>query len=1019
MAETRNTNVTNDFELDPLSLPIGANPDSDIYLGRNELGEKTYRMSTGREYTIRRVMPETRFTTEAGTLDRAKEVAGQRVGDFVEGAVQAVTAPARAARGEGVTVGDAINTASAASTGTIGTPTARLISRRGVSGTSESTPNNLSLYGGELDFPNPGEANPKVTSTSVSSISKYEDPFYVPVDVEDWFDVNKNQAVPNPVFSKFSDEELKAIAYNYNYITSDSMFDSWVNSIENTAENAGVNPQHLKDVIFDLKNYNPPSVSQQLADYPIPPRQPIGEPAADQIRREQGLEPVSRPNPAADALGFTETVYHSSPRKTEFTQFKEGDRDQSLFDGIGTHVGTSRAAADRWFQNTESLGEDATGFTMELRARTDKPATEFLSTFLGDGELVGDALTEEQVNFAIKQIADLNPERRSLSNRVNNYFDGRGQKSDIDFVSDYLTERGYTHIPYKNDVEDVGSTSYIMLTSRRNGPAVLRDSRAAFDPERINERDLRFAEGGEVKSMEKQMSLFEEGGLADDGMTREPVTGNEVPAGSMAKEVRDDVPAMLSEGEYVVPADVVRFFGVKFFEDLRSEAKSDMMAMERDGRVGGEPVSDDGIPMDDELTPEEEAMLAEAMAAEQPAQMAKGGVVRGYATGGDVTVPQSTAHLPTSPYMMGGSPYGAPGMSGGFEARQYINPETGQMRTFQFLNGRPVSLIPQGFIPATQEAIAAAQAGETTADTTATEGTGQASGTTRSEDSGGANIVTTTGGGSSGGSQTSNYGPTDVQGFVDVNDPMAAANSYLEGGGFNTGSILGGIAGLALAGPGGAKMGAQLGGKFGDANNLAKAAANAEVADILGYDVTDLNNEIQKQMDSLGIITGSVAANQVQNARDLATKGFFSVDAETAQNRDIFQSDEAFQAAMEEVAPTGMTYDPTATTTVTNPSTGQESAVTGVYRNTESADDTATRLGGTNRETTDSGVNVYQASENTVRPSDLRGSSNSGSSSSSSSSDSGSSSGGFYKAVTGKAFKDTKLGKFLSGNKDD
>jgi hypothetical protein len=50
-------------------------------------------------------------------------------------------------------------------------------------------------------------------------------------------------------------------------------------------------------------------------------------------------------------------------------------------------------------------------------------------------------------------------------------------------------------------------------------------------------------------------------------------SGNEVPAGSKEEEVRDDIPAMLSEGEYVVPADVVRWHGLKTFESLRCEAK--------------------------------------------------------------------------------------------------------------------------------------------------------------------------------------------------------------------------------------------------------------------------------------------------------------------------------------------------------------------------------------------------------------------------------------------------------------
>ena len=92
--------------------------------------------------------------------------------------------------------------------------------------------------------------------------------------------------------------------------------------------------------------------------------------------------------------------------------------------------------------------------------------------------------------------------------------------------------------------------------------------------------------------LEEQMELFqEEGGLKDDGMNKDPVSGNEVPSGSLAEEVRDDIPAQLSEGEYVVPADVVRFFGVKFFEDLRMEAKRGLAQMEKDGRIGGEPVA--------------------------------------------------------------------------------------------------------------------------------------------------------------------------------------------------------------------------------------------------------------------------------------------------------------------------------------------------------------------------------------------------------------------------------------------
>lgn len=100
-------------------------------------------------------------------------------------------------------------------------------------------------------------------------------------------------------------------------------------------------------------------------------------------------------------------------------------------------------------------------------------------------------------------------------------------------------------------------------------------------------------------SMNQQMELFARGGLKDDGMDMDPVSGNEVPSGSLAEEVRDDIPAQLSEGEYVVPADVVRYYGVKFFEDLRADAKMGLQQMEADGRIGGEPVMDQGITEED------------------------------------------------------------------------------------------------------------------------------------------------------------------------------------------------------------------------------------------------------------------------------------------------------------------------------------------------------------------------------------------------------------------------------------
>ena len=137
------------------------------------------------------------------------------------------------------------------------------------------------------------------------------------------------------------------------------------------------------------------------------------------------------------------------------------------------------------------------------------------------------------------------------------------------------------------------------------------------------------AEGGvmqNIKSMQDQMDLFDYDGMKDDGMLRDPVSGNEVPPGSMAKEVRDDIPAMLSEGEYVVPADVLRYYGVSFFENLRNQAKNNLQQMERTGRIGGEPITPEQAQRNMQIKP---------VGMPKPATANQGGVMTGFQSGGD------------------------------------------------------------------------------------------------------------------------------------------------------------------------------------------------------------------------------------------------------------------------------------------------------------------------------------------------------------------------------------------------
>ncbi len=65
----------------------------------------------------------------------------------------------------------------------------------------------------------------------------------------------------------------------------------------------------------------------------------------------------------------------------------------------------------------------------------------------------------------------------------------------------------------------------------------------------------------------------------------EEETGNPVPVGSFDEEVADDIPALLSEGEYVIPADVVRWHGLKHIQDMMIEAKAGLMSMDMMGQL--------------------------------------------------------------------------------------------------------------------------------------------------------------------------------------------------------------------------------------------------------------------------------------------------------------------------------------------------------------------------------------------------------------------------------------------------
>jgi len=237
------------------------------------------------------------------------------------------------------------------------------------------------------------------------------------------------------------------------------------------------------------------------------------------------------------------------------------------------------------------------------------------------------------------------------------------------------------------------------------------------------------------------MELFNEGGLKDEGGSVDPVSGNDVPIGSTKKEVRDDIPAMLSEGEFVFPADVTRFIGLEKLMQQRQEAKMGLKQMEAMGQMGNS--EEATMPDDLPFGPADLVILGRPEEAE-PREMYSGGMVYAnqgtFATGISDTQPsvyqgQTLPAAPAIPPSFVAPPTPTPAPAGGFlptfigqptsttpsptiptapttdepfvptvgdanKNVEYINPETGERRFFMHYQGEPVdpNSIPDGFI---------------------------------------------------------------------------------------------------------------------------------------------------------------------------------------------------------------------------------------------------------------------------------------------------------------------------------
>jgi len=256
---------------------------------------------------------------------------------------------------------------------------------------------------------------------------------------------------------------------------------------------------------------------------------------------------------------------------------------------------------------------------------------------------------------------------------------------------------------------------------------------------------------------EEQMELFNEGGLKDEGGSVDPVSGNDVPVGSTKKEVRDDIPAMLSEGEFVFPADVTRFIGLEKLMQQRQDAKMGLKTMEAMGQMGN---SEEATMPDDMPFGPADLVILGRPEEDEPKEMYGGGMVYAnqgtFATGiggyqPSVFQGQPQTNAPYVPPSSVAPPIPAPSPAGGYmpkfmEAfddgslapktttsttgttgttgttttsntgttgttndfvptvddvytqKEYFNPETGETRMINFYNDVAVNEIPEGFV---------------------------------------------------------------------------------------------------------------------------------------------------------------------------------------------------------------------------------------------------------------------------------------------------------------------------------
>lgn len=346
--------------------------------------------------------------------------------------------------------------------------------------------------------------------------------------------------------------------------------------------------------------------------------------------------------------------------------------------------------------------------------------------------------------------------------------------------------------------------------------------------------------------------MLADGGVMQEGGTVDPVSGNDVPPGAMQEEVRDDIDAKLSEGEFVIPADVVRYIGLSTLMKMRDKAKEGLKKMEEIGQMGNaEEVPNaealhggESEEMDEEsFGAEVDSILGEEKEEEETPAFAEGGYVD----------PANASTYRDAPIR-------------GFEMVRMVN-AAGNVIYIPHTNGKPMLSVPAGYTPSLSTLPPVTETPTTPSPSTGGAGAGGAGGA----DSGGGGGGGPAGGGAGGaggagggGAGGSSYGVSfDEQGNVVAGKSGISSGQAMFGGTLL--SMLTGIPGISLAAMAGNKA-------YNKAAEAEAAGLRASIADTMG-----VNANMNTLAATPGISgTGGAAASAAQAAAAEAVASGYS-----------------------------------------------------------------------------------------------------------------------------------------------